>query len=399
MAPFTIVTFLHSYLPGNSGVGPMHSISNVAECLGIDFDFKIITSDRGPKDLEPYPGVNSGFWHRIGNADVYYLSSEMRHPRHIRRLLLCLHYDIVYLNSLFNPVFTTQVLFLHKLGMVPKRPIVLAPRGELAVGAIQHHSARKRLYLAMLQRLGLLDGIIWQASSDYEAADVVREVGCVAHTGKIRVAPDLILPPTSAIPSTRTPKVTGELRIIYLGRITRIKNLDGALRMLRGLGTGRILVSIYGPIEDPAYWEECRAIMNSLPRNVGVAYQGEVHHSRVHEVLSGHDLLLFPTHGENFGHVIGEALLSGCPVLTSDQTPWRDLERKGAGWALPLSCPAEFTRRLLECQCFDERAQNDISSRARDYGLQMASRNEDVRRNRELFLAALGLNRGSISSG
>jgi len=396
MAPFTIVTFLRYYLPGSSGAGPMHSISNMAECLGDDFDFKIITSDRGGEDLVPYLEFESGSWHRIGNANVYYLSPEMRYPPHIRRLLLCLNYDIIYLNSLFSPVFTTQILFLHKLGLIPKRPIVLAPRGELSAGALRLHPARKHLYLSMMQRLGLLDGITWQASSHYEAADIVREAGCVAHTGKIRVASDLILAPKSAIAFTRTPKVTGELRMIFLGRIARNKNLDGALRMLRGLGSGRVLLRIYGPIEDPAYWEECRAIMNSLPRNVEVTYQGEVHHSRVHQVLSDYDLLLFPSHGENFGYVIGEALLSGCPVLTSDQTPWRDLERKGAGWALPLSCPAEFTRRLRECQCFDEKAQNDISSRAQDYGLQMAARNEDIRRNRELFLAALGLNQGSI---
>src|ERR1700730_4518077 len=195
MTPFTILTFIRSYMPGNSGAGPMHSVSNIVECLGTDFAFKIITSDRGSKDLVPYPGVKSGAWNRIGSADVYYLSSGMRYPRHIRRLLLGLNYDIIYLNSLLNPVFTTQMLFLHKLGLIPKRPIVLAPRGELSVGAIRLHSARKRLYLTILQRLGLLDGITWQASSDYEAADIVRQVGCLAHTGKIRVAPNLILPP------------------------------------------------------------------------------------------------------------------------------------------------------------------------------------------------------------
>jgi len=399
MERLTIVIFIGYYMPGNSCVGPMHSISNMAECLGIEFDFKIITLDRGPKDLVPYPGIKSGSWHRIGNTDVYYLSPEMRYPHRIRRVLLALNYDIIYLNGLYNPLFTTLVLSLHKLGLIPKRRIVLAPRGELSVGAIQFHSVRKRLYLSILQLLGLLDGITWQASSDYEAADIVREVRCVALTGKITVAPNLILPSTSAISSTRTPKVAGELKIIFLGRIVRKKNLDGALRMLRGLGSGRIFLNIYGPIRDPAYWEECRAIMNSLPRNVEVTYQGDLHHARVHEVLSAHDLLLFPTHGENFGHVIGEALLSGCPVLTSDQTAWRDLERNGVGWALPLSCPAQFTRRLLECQDFDERAQNDISSRARDYGVHMATREEDIRRNRELFLTAVALNRESISSG
>src|SRR5882762_6548279 len=201
MAPFTILTFLRYYLPGSSGAGPMHSISNMAECLGNEFAFKIITSDRGEKDMVPYHEFKSGAWHRIGNADVYYLSPEMRHPRYIRRVLLRLNYDIIYLNSLLSLVFTTQILILHKLGLIPKRPIVLAPRGELSHGAIRFHPARKHLYLSMLQRLSLLHGITWQASSDYEAVDIVREVGSVARKSKIRVASDLILPPKSAIAS------------------------------------------------------------------------------------------------------------------------------------------------------------------------------------------------------
>ena len=50
----------------------------------------------------------------------------------------------------------------------------------------------------------------------------------------------------------------------------------------------------------------------------------------------------FPTLGENYGHVIYEALDSGCPVLISDQTPWRGLSEVGAGWDLPLDKPDLF---------------------------------------------------------
>src|SRR5579864_3759225 len=198
MNKITIVVLIRSYLPGNSGAGPMHSVANMVDCLGFDFDFKIITSDRGQQDLVPYPGIRSGSWYRIENADVYYLSPEMGYLPHIRRLLLSLDCDIIYLNSLFSPAFATQILFLHKLKMIPKRPIILAPRGELSVGALRTHSVRKRLYLSTLLRLGLLDGITWAAASDMEAADIVREVGCVANTGMIITVPNLIRPPRSA---------------------------------------------------------------------------------------------------------------------------------------------------------------------------------------------------------
>ena len=58
--------------------------------------------------------------------------------------------------------------------------------------------------------------------------------------------------------------------------------------------------------------------------------------------LSGHDLFFLPTLGENYGHVIHEALLSGSQVLLSDQTPWRGLTEAGLGWDLPLEGKGAF---------------------------------------------------------
>ena len=106
--------------------------------------------------------------------------------------------------------------------------------------------------------------------------------------------------------------------------------------MITGL-RGRITFNIFGPLEDMAYWEKCRRIIEKLPANIQGHYQGILDHDEVIRVMAMHDLFFLPTHGENFGHVIVEALAAGCPILISDQTPWRDLEKEGVGWDLPLS--------------------------------------------------------------
>ena len=103
------------------------------------------------------------------------------------------------------------------------------------------------------------------------------------------------------------------------------------------------------------------------------SYAGAAPHSQVASIMAEHDLFLFPTHGENYGHVIVEALLAGCPVLISDQTPWRRLEAAGVGWDIPLARPDAFRAVLEACVNMDDSMFSTWSARARAYAWQHAS--------------------------
>ena len=47
--------------------------------------------------------------------------------------------------------------------------------------------------------------------------------------------------------------------------------------------------------------------------------------------FSEYDAFVFPTRGENFGHVIAESLSASCPVVCTDQTPWTAVLAGGGG--------------------------------------------------------------------
>ncbi len=111
------------------------------------------------------------------------------------------------------------------------------------------------------------------------------------------------------------------LRMVFLSRISPMKNLDYLLRILKKV-TRQMDVSLYGTLENAEYWAECERLIQELPSHIVVHYYGEVNPRDVHNVFAEHDVFFFPTRGENFGHVIFESLSVGTSVVLSDQTPW-----------------------------------------------------------------------------
>ncbi len=332
-----ILTFVSCYLPGYKSGGPIRTIANMVDHLGDEIEFFLITSDRDRTENTPYPSVKVNEFNMVGKASVFYASPDMMNFRQLGELIKRTPFDILYLNSFFNPRFTIIPLVLWKLKMISQKPVIIAPRGEFSEGALKLKWLKKRTYIAFAKATGLYKNVIWQASSEYEERDIRKWFG---DSAVVHIAPDLT--PANAgsvnqeLYQNRRKKEKDFLKIIFLSRISPMKNLDGALRILEKV-KGHVEMNIYGPVTDETYWAKCREIIDRMPDNVKVTYKGSVPHEEVPKVMAEHDLFFFPTHGENFGHVIHEALSVGTPVLISDQTPWRDLEKRQAGWDLSLS--------------------------------------------------------------
>ena len=83
-----------------------------------------------------------------------------------------------------------------------------------------------------------------------------------------------------------------------------------------------------------------------LPKNITFTYKGILQPNDIGKTLSAYHALLLPTQTENFGHVIVETLLQGRPVIISNNTPWRNLEKELVGFDIELTNQSKFIESI-----------------------------------------------------
>lgn len=331
-----VIVFSGLYLPGYKGGGPIKTIKNLFDQASNEIAFILITSDRDLGDTVPYTSVTCGAWNQVGNASVFYAQPGKSGYAQIAQQLYAKGYDVVYLNSFFSPRFSFFPLLLAK---ALQQKIVLAPRGEFSEGALSLKAAKKRVFISVFKVLNLHRGTVFQASSEFEAADIRRVLGpnvdiqVVENIGAREFAEQL------------KPRTTGPLKAVFISRVSPKKNLLAALEMLRSVQQP-LVYDIYGPIEDQDYWRECEKVIALLPPHIQVQHKGALNPDEVIKALQQYDVFFFPTRGENYGHVIAEALCAGLPIVIADTTPWRNLQHHGIGWDLPLNNPKAFSAVL-----------------------------------------------------
>lgn len=394
-----ILCFVGYYLPGYKGGGPIRTIENMVETFQGQFEFLIVTSDRDLSDVVPYPSVSVDQWNVVGHAKVFYASSATLTLNGLIRLLRETQHDILYLNGFFSPLTTILPMIICRLGLVPRKPTVLAPRGEFSEGALSLKTTKKVIWLFCFRLLGLYGNLIWQASSSFEAADIRRASSRFWFEGSVSIAPNLsgqvmpirIAPDLTAVNSVaaaRRERFPGPLRVIFLSRISKMKNLDYLLGVLKYVRKDMTL-SIYGPKEDLEYWSVCKDLIGDLPSNIAVTYHGDLRHNDVSQAFADHDVFIFPTRGENFGHAIFESLAAGTAVLVSEMTPWM-ADPDGAVEVLDLKHPERWSIAINRWADFDENAFSARRYATTRYLARHAKADNSIELNRDLFLSAFG---------
>jgi glycosyltransferase involved in cell wall biosynthesis len=360
-----ILVCVPRYLPGYKSGGPTRAVANMIAELGSYFEFFVVTRDRDATDTRPYPGIEPGRWHQVGNAQVLYCSSITSAT--LRQAFRDAQPDVIHLNS-FQDKFTRVMVLLRRSGAFGDIPALLAPRGEFSPGAMEIKRKKKSLYRRAAKLIGLHEDLHWQVSAPPEVRDLINAAPARRiRTGSIHVVHEIF--DGKVLTAQHPPKHPGTLKLAFISRISEMKNLHFILDILPEI-EGRIALDIFGPVadKDTAYWERCKASLAKLPANITAKYFGSLDHSAVSQTLHDYHFFVLPTRGENYCHAAVESIINGTPVILSDATPWRDLSQARAGFDIALNKPAEWIASLQTCVDMDEPTYTSYLEGTREYG-------------------------------
>lgn len=129
------------------------------------------------------------------------------------------------------------------------------------------------------------------------------------------------------------PQLRGKPFLLFLGRLHEKKGCDLLVNAFVSLRKSSPDVSLVmaGPCRDEAYLRE----LQDLAREAGesILFPGMLTGETKWGALSAAEAFVLPSHQENFGIAVVEALACGTPVLISNKINiWREIEADGAGF-------------------------------------------------------------------
>lgn len=241
-----------------------------------------------------------------------------------------------------------HIMHNHSLWMLPniypasavkgtKCRLVTSPRGTLSDYALSRSRWLKKIVWNLGQGSVLKNSACLHATSELELREI-RKMGLKN--------PVAIIPNGIEIPNIQDKKISSNKlrKILFLGRIHPIKGIDVLLRVW-GILEKEFPdweLFIVGP-DNEGYLYRMQALAKDL--NIKrVTFPGPVYGEEKRKVYQSADLFVLPTHSENFGMVVAEALANSLPVIVTQKAPWQGLEIHECGWWIDIG-----EGPLIEC--------------------------------------------------
>jgi len=279
--------------------------------------------------------------------------------------------EVVHHHSLW----LRTVHYAHRRAAETGATFVLSPRGMMSRWAWHHRGWRKKFARTLIHpgALRAVDG--WHATSVEEAGEI-RALGfeqpvCVAPNG-VNEPAFTDLTTAGAHWSTVCPAVTTQPVALFYSRFHQKKRVLELIDLWLERGPRDWLLLLVGIPQDysPAMLEHYVMRMSGAGRVR--AFDG-INQPPPYAVAS---LFLLPSHSENFGLVVAEAMAHGVPALVTDTTPWGALNTADLGWCVPWT---RFGDALVAATAEGTGQLRERGRRARDWALREFSWDKSAR--------------------
>lgn len=267
-------------------------------------------------------------------------------------------YDIMHVHGLWE----WMLHVFSKIGLEKNWPMVWSPHGSITPWAMKFKRWKKLPVWILWQKRDLRKASAFHVTAFCEE-QWLRDWGfsqpCITAPLGVRI-------PTHALP-TDTPKCREGKTFLFVSRVHQNKGLEllfeAYAKILDEMKTvqfiGRISsvkslpslseafpkehpdaskeehdewrLRIVGPGEE-SYVAELKDLAARLGIADKVDFVGAVYGDDLRREYAGADLFVLPTHSENFGSVVIEALAVGVPVICTKGAPWGELEEYRCGW-------------------------------------------------------------------
>jgi len=137
--------------------------------------------------------------------------------------------------------------------------------------------------------------------------------------------------------ASQFPAVAGRCVLLFLARIHEKKGIDLLLKAFALVKQHyrNHVVLIAGPGEQRLV-ASLQQLASELSMSDQVIWTGPLYDEAKWRAMRAAEVYVLPSHQENFGVSVVEALASGTPVLVSDKVNiWREIDREQAGMAAP----------------------------------------------------------------
>jgi glycosyltransferase involved in cell wall biosynthesis len=237
----------------------------------------------------------------------------------IIRDMLVLKSIVIHVNGLWTP-------FLHKmtrLAISESVPILLTTHGMLDPWALSHKYLKKKIAWYAYQKNDISSVDIIHTTSLVESNNV-RDIGIKIPLVMIPNAVNMHS--KNRIFNYRETKV-----VLFLSRIHPVKGLLDLINAWNSIDTKGWRLIIAGEGEKK-YTQLIKNKVNAYHLESEISFIGHVSRKEKELLYLEADLFILPTHSENFGLAIAEAMSYGLPVITTKSAPWSIIEKDNCGW-------------------------------------------------------------------